>query len=563
MTGEWEKKCAVLNNGVCRDDETHGLRPSHEKVDRRKSYAGHTARQRGLKDRTRLVIDYNRPNEIIFGSLYVTHYTDLDLVYKEAVGKYHCTYNTGPYYRPPTGISIDQKNLWELLINTLKEKCIRSYTTRNKWSCSNRDLFVVHYELPIVHEEFTKIDKLLANRELTSSNKRYFTYNSVTYDKEMLYSIFKGWFVPYGFEGDVNIPKGYTLYHGRLKAFGGNPSEYYIRSGMDSVGTWYYTSYRIRNFRSRYERILNQYEGIYSERSNSSIVRLPNYTGGLKHVTIDFGENKSVRYMTLSGRPLYRESFRVVTDNEKTMYPDFPSNGVIKFVRETEHRYVTKFRLAARQHGTKTWISLGEFTGVSDRLAKILVDLSTDITARYFMVTPITWNGAPDMDIEFYGKNVNDVFNITSKDYIKTAATPKTITYSIELPSNHLYKAKTWAYKDRKGPRGQTLADSRSEMTRVVKSIKKGISVDKIHDFAQSRRGYEGQCVISVSLYYLELDSTERLTVDINGDAKCIITHLNKKLGKGMYSAYYDGYAVNSVTLIENLLGDDIIVVAS
>jgi hypothetical protein len=182
------------------------------------------------------------------------------------------------------------------------------------------------------------------------------------------------------------------------------------------------------------------------------------------------------------------------------------------------------------------------------------------------MITPITWNGAPDMDIEFYGLNTNKLDGIDSVD-IKT--TPKTITYSIELPSNHQYKVKIWSYADRRCNIGyrskQTSIEYRSEMARTIKSIKKGISTDKVHDFAQTRRGYEGHChpsgLVSIRLYDLELDTIEKMTVNINGNARCIINYLNKKYGNGMYSAYFGGMRVYSSTLIENLLDDDIIVV--
>ncbi len=182
------------------------------------------------------------------------------------------------------------------------------------------------------------------------------------------------------------------------------------------------------------------------------------------------------------------------------------------------------------------------------------------------MMTPIAWNGAPDMDIEFYGLDTNKSDVI---DSIKT--TPKTITYSIELPSNHPYRAKISTYKY-KGRRynidyrsKQTSIESRSEMTRVVKNIKKGISTDKIHDLAQTSRGYEGHYypsgLVSIRLYDLELDTVEKMSVNINDDARCLIAYLNKKYGKGKYSAYYGGIPVYSRTLIENLLDDDIIVV--
>lgn len=370
----------------------------------------HTARLKGERDRDPLCVEYTNDPIRIDKHTLVRPVTAFDCHNFEA-------YNDGRYGWNHNGsdIQLNKNRMWEDVLDILEKNAIKKEKIKRvKKYCRNqyKDKKYIEYTLPIIGE---MIIRDTVRKTPSRYSTRYINFNGKKLDTTMIYTRRYPTFEPFG--RLVFLPPDPTIFpiKGKMK-LKGNTSALNIEQ---SLGLGYLA---------------------YPDDSDGAYF-LPRYEKDFQHIEVDFGKDVTITHLSTMGRSLLTGRFPNTLE-EATKY-NLDWRNPIKYIREHYAHYVTKFEVQYRIHSSKEWISAGLFTGNNDRITEKRIQFEEPITAQFFRIIPITYDGSPSMNFTFYT-------NVSSEQ--KSSDDVDTITYSLLAPSDNHYHINasdgTYRYKE-------------------------------------------------------------------------------------------------------------------
>lgn len=348
---------------------------------------GHTARFKGQRDDDPVYVTFDTDTTRIDKHTVVRPATVFD-DYK--FNAYHSKYHKGD-------IPLNKANLWKDVIDVLEENAIGKRVRRVR--DSRRDKKAIDYVLPVTGERIIRDSE---RKPPSRYHTRFFNFMGKKYDTTMIYySNRKHSFEPYG----------------RFKYLPVDPTIHPIKGKMKLKGNQ--TAIQIN------QRI---HHTNYAGKREDHAFRYPLYEKDFLYTEVDFGKDVSITHLSMMGRSLNTGRFPVF---EEAKEYGLDHKYQLIFVVERDAQYVTKFEVQYRVHSSKKWISAGDFTGNNDRLTEHRIQFETPIVAQFFRIIPITYNGSPSMNFQFFTS-----VPVEEKD---TADAQETVTYSLINPSEQHY----------------------------------------------------------------------------------------------------------------------------
>lgn len=379
---------------------------------------GHTARQ------PHQVNDYTEPMTLRYQPKRVKINNKENFVYTTALDDLGIASYGGMF--GPHEIILNKNRLWETVVDTLEKNCLKKQEIRE------RNIFpdcrVIEYTLPITGEYLEKFSP----QDIGKHTGRGVAYNA----KEKF------------------VWRGQTFFHDKIYAPSGNSShkfELYGRVSYKEVPTGAKRlkgKIRVRNTDCQEGEDFtvtqitgNKYSDYCYDRplDTSRCCYVP-FTGSVDYITIDLGKDTKITHISTMGRynhvykfPPYDYSMR------KIPVEDFPKHQSFMYVKNTEKHFVTKYAVSFRTHSDRTWYSVGEFQGNSDRLTEYVHTLSDPITARYVKIVPLSWSNSPSMQVCLFGPVDSDE---------KETDENSTITCNLVIPTRKKYLPDGLIWKD-------------------------------------------------------------------------------------------------------------------
>lgn len=330
---------------------------------------------------------------------------------------------------------------WEYLLEYLEAGALSrvvlpKQVTRSSFHAER----TIEYKFPVKYEQIVQIS---GESKLQVCE---FMWRGKKYNSNMLYiglALIQN-YIPLGFSTTVNIPEGTKQLPVMQRI---TPSNIRVRC----LPTW-------------------QQQDLKNRRANIGLAP--------KNIVLDTGKNHIIEYIAVKGAP-----FHIDRISYNYNHVDIPHNHTLQLVYESTNGYyydscVQTFTLEYRQHSSRQWILLGDFTGNSDRITEVLIKLDIPIVAQYLRITPLTYKGLPKMCIRVFGSNPRSSNLQTDLSKSRSVDLSSYATYRVEYPADHTYypdriKKSTYGRRHDVDAKCEWLPKSRCKLRSQITSLVK------------------------------------------------------------------------------------------
>ena len=289
--------------------------------------------------------------------------------------------------------SIDKKNYWKDVIETLEKNNVSRVFSRNARNFFG-DSFTVKYTLPVISEY------IITDKRTTKKYDDIFVFNNQKLNKNHLY---------YSTDGE-----NFSLY---FENFKNTRTENFVKASFRSFGEKL-TGFQICNLNTDENRCVLCGEKFQIKENNT----LEKWNGKIQYVDFDFKKDTKITHIFTKGR-------------RHRIYNLQTKHGILNFVTEKEKHFVDKYSIFYRENSSKSWVSIGEFSGNFDRTTIISHEFPDEINCRYIRLVPLSFSNSPSIQVGFWNSKV------------KNCPQEKNIVYSLSLKSERKYYSKNAGWR--------------------------------------------------------------------------------------------------------------------